>query len=336
MATAPSTVAIPRWQRWSPADDRRPRAAGPRWLLRLALAVPFVALALQARQQGYPPPPAGGVALLAAALPGSTLGLLTGLTTGVVLAALGERLVAWRVPLRVGAPLFLVPALAYAGSQDLTAMLTVAFLALAVEGFVHFAVAGRPEGAVRAGLALAAAALCDPVAIGYAAAFAAAAPFVAAERRPAPQGCRAVLLFPALAAGAGWALLEWRLTGHLRVAADPGGLVAAAGGAVLAVAHTPLYAAVAVVYAVRRPRALAGYLVPVAGVFGTLLAGLSYSPVTAYLLLTVVALVAVPRAPSRRLGAFLATVGLAQWALTVTWPPTSPAFQDWLRVAWGF
>ncbi|MEV0715513.1 hypothetical protein [Asanoa sp. NPDC050611] len=328
MATAPSTVAIPRWQRWDAAEERRPRTAGRRWLLRLALALPFAALALQAGQQGY------AATGLTALLPGGVL--LTCLTTGVVLAALGERLVAWQVPMRLGLPLVLVPVLAYAGSQDLTAMLTVAFLALAVEGFVHFAVAGRSDGAVRAGLALAAAVLCDPTAIVYAAAFAAVAPFVAAERRrPVPPGW-AVLLFPTLAATAGWALLDWRLTGAVEIALDPRGLSAAAGGAVLAVAHTPLYAAIAVVYAVRRPRALAGFLVPVVGVFGALLAGLAYSAVTAYLLLTVVALVAVPRSPSRRLGAFLGTVALAQWALTITWPPTSPAYQDWLHVVWGF
>ncbi|GAA1898366.1 hypothetical protein [Asanoa iriomotensis] len=330
MATAPSTV-IPRWQRWDAAEERHPRRAGPRWLLRVALALPFGALALQAGYQGFAAPPATG---LAALLPGGAL--LTCLTTGFVLAALGERLVAWQVPLRIMVPLVLVPALAYAGSQDLTAVLTVALLALAVEGFVHFAVAGRPEGAHRAGLALAAAALCDPVAILYAVAFAAAAPFVAAERRRSVPPSWAVLMFPTLAAAATWALLDWRLTGSVEIALDPRGPVSAAGGALVAVAHTPLYVAVAVVYAVRRPRALAGYLVPPAGVFGALLVGSGYSAVTAYLLLTVVALVAVPRSPSRRLGAFLGTVALAQWALTITWPPTSAAFQDWLRTAWGF
>jgi hypothetical protein len=250
-----------------------------------------------------------------------------------------ERLVRWQVPVRVGVPLAMVPALAYAGSADPAALLAVAFLALAMEGFLHFAVAGRPEGAVRAGLMLAGAALCDPAAICYALAFAAVAPFVAAGRRgpeidAAPT--RAVLLFPALAVFAGATLLTWRLSGQTGIGLDPAGPLHAAGAALVAIVHTPLYAAVAVVYAVRRPRALAGYLTPVAVVFVTLLAGLAYSPVTAYLLLTSVALIAVPRSPSRRLATFLATVALLQWAQVVTWPPTSPAFQQWLTVVWGF
>ncbi|MDG4826590.1 hypothetical protein O7635_32470 [Asanoa sp. WMMD1127] len=338
MAIAPNDVVIPRWQRWSPADERRPRGAVTRWSLRLLLALPFAALALYSTGRGFTPP---AVPPVVALVPGGPMiaGLATALLTGVALAALGERLVRWEVPLRVTVPLALVPALAYAGSQDLAAVLTLVLLALAVEGFVHFAVAGRPDGAVRAGLALAGAALCDPVAILYAAAFAGAAPFVAAARRraePTPPATWAVLLCPALTAFTIALLLDWRLTGQVWVGLDPAGPVRAAGEALLAVVHTPLYAAVAVVYAVRRPRALIGYLTPVAAVFVALLAGLAYSPVTGYLLLTAVALIAVPRAPSRRLSTFLATVALIQWAQVVTWPPTSPAFQEWLRVVWGF
>ena len=74
---------------------------------------------------------------------------------------------------------------------------------------------------------------------------------------------------------------------------------------------------------------------PVLGVFVGLLAGLPSSPVTAYLLLTIVALVAVPRSPSRRLATFLGAVALVQWALALSWPPTGAAYQDWLRVVWG-
>ncbi|GIF72032.1 hypothetical protein [Asanoa siamensis] len=321
MAIAPPTVAIPRWQRWSPAEERRPGSAVIRWLLRVLLALPFVGLALHAAHQGYVAP---GPALAA------------GLVTGIVLGALGERLLAWQVPIRLVVPFVFVPALAFQGSQDPAAMVTLACLALAVEGFVHFAVAGRPEGAVRVGLALGVAALFDPMAIGYAAAFAIAAPYVAAERRRPGPPSWAVLLFPAVALFLGRIVLEWRLTGQVGLSLDSAGLGGAVGGALVAVAHTPLYAAVGVIYAFRRPRALIGYLVPALCVFATLLIGLPYSAVSAYLLLTLVALVAVPRAPSRRLGVFLGTVALLQWAQALTWPPTSPAFAEWLRVAWGF
>ncbi|MEV4537086.1 hypothetical protein AB0J82_25235 [Asanoa sp. NPDC049518] len=339
MAIAPSTVAVPRWQRWSEAEERWPAGTVTRWLLRLGLALPFAGLALYAESRGFAPRSAGPLSAVATALGPLGLGLVAAAATGFALAALGERLVRWQVPVRVGVPLVLGPALAYTGSADPLAVLTVALLALAVEGFLDFAVAGQPEGAVRAGLMLSGAVLCDPAAIGYALAFAAVAPFVAAGRRgpsihAAPT--RAVLLFPPLAVLVGAVLLTWRLTGVAGIGFDSAGLLGALGGAAVAVVHTPLYAAVAVVYAVRRPRALAAYFTPVAVVFVTLLAGLAYSAVTNYLLLTTIALMAVPRSPSRRLGAFLGTVALLQWAQLITWPPMSPAFEEWLRVVWGF
>ncbi|GIF67602.1 hypothetical protein Ais01nite_56370 [Asanoa ishikariensis] len=339
MAIAPSTVATPRWQRWSPAEERWPAGTVTRALLRLLLALPFAGLALYAAGRGFVPRPAGPLSALVTTLGPLGVGLVAAAATGTALAALAERLVRWQVPVRVGVPLVLVPALAYTGSADPIAVLTVAFLALAVEGFLHFAVAGQPEGAVRAGLMLAGAALCDPAATGYALAFAAVAPFVAAGRRGPDIDAgptRAMLLFPPLAVLAGAVLLNWRLTGQAGIGFDPAGLLGALGGAVVAVVHTPLYAAVAVVYAVRRPRALAGYLAPVVVLFVTLLAGLAYSAVTNYLLLTTIALIAVPRSPSRRLGVFLGTVALLQWAQLITWPPASPPFQEWLRVVWGF
>ncbi|MEV4617481.1 hypothetical protein AB0J74_02040 [Asanoa sp. NPDC049573] len=320
MAVAQSTVVTGRWQRWTWAEERWPRSVGARWLLRIGLALPFAGLALFASARGFDARAAG----LPALLPAGTLACC--LATGALLAALAERLIRWEVPVRIAVPL-LVPAMAFAGSADLTGILTVAFLALALEAFVQFAVAGQTEGAFRAGLLLAGAVLCSPVAVGYAVALGLVAPFVAAERGRAEPATWAVVAFPALATLAGWAFLDWRVTD---LGFDPA-VAPAFGGALLAVAHAPLYVAVAVLFAVRRPRALAGYLVPVLGVS----LGLPASPVTAYLLLTVVALVAVPRSPSRRLATFLGAVALAQWALALSWPPGSAAYDDWLRVVWG-
>jgi hypothetical protein len=336
MAVAQSTVVTGRWQRQTWAEERWPRTAGARWLLRLALALPFAGLALfasgfDARTEALPPLPA----LVASLVPGGAIGvsLATCLATGILLAGLGERLIRWNVPVRIAVPL-LVPAMAFAGSQDLTGILTVAFLALALEAFVQFAVAGQTAGAFHAGLLLAGAVLCAPVAVVVALALGVAAPFVAAERGRAEPATWLVLSFPALAALAGWAFLDWIFTGFGDLGLDPA-IGPAFEGALLAVAHTPLYVAVAVLFAVRRPRALAGYLVPVLGVFVGLLVGVPWSAVTTYLLLTFVALVAVPRSPSRRLTTFLGAVALAQWALALSWPPTGPAYQDWLRVVWG-
>ena len=223
MAVAQSTVVTGRWQRQTWAEERWPRTAGARWLLRLALALPFAGLALfasgfDAGTQALPPLPA----LVASLVPGGAIGvsLATCLATGIMLAALGERLIRWEVPVRIGVPL-LVPALAFAGSQDLTGILTVAFLALALEAFVQFAVAGQTEGAFHAGLLLAGAVLCAPVAVVFALALGVAAPFVAAERGRAEPATWVVLSFPALAALAGWTFLDWIFTGFGDLGLDP-------------------------------------------------------------------------------------------------------------------
>ena len=80
----------------------------------------------------------------------------------------------------------------------------------------------------------------------------------------------------------------------------------------------------------RRPVALVGYLTPVAASVVAVWVGLRYTPVTAYVLFTLVALLSVPRDVGRRAGAALAAVALAQLVLAWVWPPTSPGFTDWL------
>ena len=51
---------------------------------------------------------------------------------------------------------------------------------------------------------------------------------------------------------------------------------------------------------------------------------------TAYVLFTLVALLAVPRDTGRCTGAVLAAVALVQLVLAWVWPPTNPGFADWL------
>ena len=97
-----------------------------------------------------------------------------------------------------------------------------------------------------------------------------------------------------------------------------------------ALLHVPLFVAVGVIYAVRRPVALVGYLTSVMASVVAVWVRLRYTPVTAYVLFTLVALLAVPRDTGRRTGAVLAAVALAQLVLAWVWPPTSPGFADWL------
>ncbi|WP_040494302.1 hypothetical protein [Ilumatobacter nonamiensis] len=229
---------------------RWPSTRGRRWLLRLALGVPFVILALVADARGivslsneqlevagktidwgddrfdflgnvYPPIPTA----VAALLPGGALwsGLVGALAAGVVLQVLAERL-----RIRDVAPLALTllvasvgatPAFAYLSTQDLAGFLGMALFALALAGLLRFAVDGDTEGGFQCGLALGVAAMCDPATVVYATFFATAAPLVAWRRYRGQPGAIsatfAVVVFPAAAAMLGWAFLEWQFTGEI-------------------------------------------------------------------------------------------------------------------------
>ncbi len=281
-----------------------------RWVLRLLLALPFAALALRADRRGpaspahtalalrgellraggglggldsaWPPLPVAALALL----PGGTLtaGLLCALAAGTLFLALAERLLHRVRPaaaLAVLAPVALTPAVWYAGSQDLAATASLAFLALALPGYLRFAVDGETEGGFVAGLLLAVALLCDPVALGYVVALAAAAPLLAGRRYRASPGAgtaaAAVLVFPSAAVLLGWAYLEWRFAGS-PLAALPGG---------------------------------AGTLTTGSGSAGW--------PAAACLLYMIVAVHAVPAHPGRWRTALLIVAALGQLALAVVW-----------------
>jgi hypothetical protein len=76
--------------------------------------------------------------------------------------------------------------------------------------------------------------------------------------------------------------------------------------------------------------ALVGYLTAVPASVVAVWVGLRYTPVTAYVLFTLVALLSVPQDTGRRAGTALAAVALGQLVLAWVWPPTSPGFADWL------
>ena len=302
----------------------------------------------------YPPTPT----LLAALVPGGALGLsvvaslLAGCTLQLVWGQLVRRGFAPVLTACLLLPLFAVPAVAYAASQSVAGIALLSLLAIALHGFVRFTVSRDTEAGFITGLALAAAFTVDPIAIFYALALGTAALalgtatwFIAHERfRTERFGARAtvaVIVFPTVFAVLSWMFLEWRFAGAVfgTVAADPAVLAftdgvwpalrtatATVGAALL---HVPLFVGVAVIYAVR-PVALVGYLTSVAASVVAVWVGLRYTPVTAYVLFTLVALLAVPRDVGRRTGAVLAAVALVQLVLAWVWPPTSPGFADWL------
>jgi hypothetical protein len=295
----------------------------------------------------YPPLPT----LLAGVVPGGTLGLsvVAALFGGATLHLVWEQL--WRRGLPVPVvgclllPLFAVPAVAYAASQSVAGIALLSLLAVALHGFIRFTVARDTEAGFLTGLALAVAFTVDPIAVFYCVALGVATWFIAADRfRAETAGTRAtvaVVVFPTVFAVLAWSFLEWRFTGRVftTLSIDPNVLVfrggvgaslrAAVGTVAAAVLHVPLFVAVAVLYAVRRPLALVGYLTTLPASVVAVWTGLRYTSVTAYVLLTLVALLSVPQAPGRRTGAALAAAAVAQLVLAWWWPPTSPGFTEW-------
>lgn len=293
----------------------------------------------------YPPLPT----LLAGIVPGGSLGLsvVASLFAGCTLHLVWEQLVRRDVPGGLIAclllPLFAVPAVAYAASQSVSGIILLSMLAVAVHGFVRFTIARDTEGGFVTGLALAVAFTVDPIAIFYALALGTATWFMTQHREPfATRATVAVIVFPALFAVLCWMFLEWRFTsgvfGTLVTNADVlafrDGVWPALGAAAMTVGasllHVPLFAAVGALYAVRRPMALVGYLTAVPASVVAVWIGLRYTPVTAYVLFTLIALLSVPRGLGRRTGAALAGVALVQLVLAWVWPPTSPGFAVWL------
>jgi len=248
---------LPRTSPRRYAADTWPAGPAARWGLRVALALPFVAVALLSRAAGWVPaanealadrgalvqwgdsglswiasvfPPLS--AALSALLGGSTLAmsLLAAAVLGFTLQRLAAVLVReglgpWATAAVVGT-LVLTPPLYYLASNDLVSLLGVALLVLALDGIAAFVEQRSTEAGFRAGLALGVAVMLDPGAWLYALTLAAVAPFFARRAgrsgRRANEATVAVLLFPAVAAVGFWLYASWWFS------ADPlGGMEAA-------------------------------------------------------------------------------------------------------------
>ena len=106
----------------------------------------------------------------------------------------------------------------------------------------------------------------------------------------------------------------------------------------VALARTPLYLAVALVFSVRRPAAGIGLLLPVVALIFARFIGFAYTPVTAYFLLTLLALTVVGHTlppGERRLRQILIAAALAQPALAFAWPQTATESAQWLHTIFG-
>jgi hypothetical protein len=372
---ASAAITLPRANPWKLGSWRRDAAL--RWAPRLAFAAPLAILSVVVSHRGFVSAPnaalelhgelarSSGVAglgwayppiptFLASFLPGGALALalVSSLLAGVAMASLWDRLASRRVPLPLSvallASLACVPAVLYGATQDLAAFAGLAFLIVALDGFVRFIVDRDTRGGFLAGLMLAFAFGCDPIALVYAVALAAAAPLLAHARfRSEPDAAVAtasVLIFPVAAAAAAWAFLEWRFTGSaFAVLVDQGtlfrfsdgvvnGLVAALRDTVGTALHVPVYLAVGALLFLRKPVAVAGYAIPLAGLVVAQWIGLSYSDVTAFMLLAAVAIVTAPRRPGRRASELLYAAAALQIVLGVIATAHSADVQRFLNL----
>jgi hypothetical protein len=281
----------------------------------------------------YPPAPIA----LASLLPGGAngLGFVGALTAGVVLHLMWERLHEREVPgwligvLLVG--FGCTPAFAYLSVEDLSGFVGLGLFAVALAGFLRFAAAGDTEGGFVCGLALGVAVACDAVSPIYAACLGVAAPFVAWHRyRGEPRSARAsalVIAFPAMGALGAWTFLQWRFTGSAFgwLTDVPGafefedGVWAGLGDsfrrAGIGLVISPVFVLTQVLLVRRRREALLVASLPLVGTATSLWLGLRVASGHTVVLLGMIALMSVPRRPTRPTSVALAAASVLGLAL---------------------
>ncbi|GEM_PF-1067124 len=247
MASATTSLRAPAFLRWR--QERWPRANWARWGLRLAISVPYVALADLANASAgasapnralhdraaslhwasgqlgwvahaFPPLPLA----VARFVPGGAEGLAIagGLCSGILLQLTVERLILRSVPrptaLLLAAAVAATPAFWFLATQQFDAFLTLCLLSVALTGLLDFIFNRSTESGFIAGIGFGLATLCDLSAAPFAVAGALATLFVAPQARADREIARrraaaTVVLFPTAASVAGWAFLQWRFAG---------------------------------------------------------------------------------------------------------------------------
>ena len=365
-AAAPTT--LPHSAGW---DGPWPHGAVARWTVRLALAVPYLIVAVVTAQPGlgtanaaligqarlirwgesgwsairdlYPPAPTAIAALPSNA--GTTLACLGALCAGMVLGVAAERLRRLDQPWWTTVPVLLslgaTPLYWLTATRDLAGFAGLALLASAITGVLRFTINGETQGGFRAGLALGAAAAFDLAALGYTAVLGLLASGVARLRhRDVPHMRRAVVLvvlFPTVASIAGWLFLEWRFTGSVRYTGGPQtsfftfphGVPAAALDALrttlAAVGVTPVLPVAVAVLIRTRPGWAALLTLPIAGLALSAFVGLWTAQGRDQIILALVAAMALPARPTRRLAAAFTVAALCQLALAGAAPLSAAA-----------
>jgi hypothetical protein len=374
---ASAAITLPRAHPWRLGSWLHEVAL--RWAPRLAFAAPLAVISIIVDGRGFISAPntalelhgelakSAGVAglgwayppiptFLASVLPGGalTLALVSSPLAGVAMASLWNRLQSRQTsrPVTVAllASLACIPAVLYGATQDLAAFAGLAFLILALDGFTRFIIDRDTRGGFQAGLMLAFAFGCDPIALVYAAALAGAAPLLAHSRfRTEPKAAVAtasVLIFPVAAAALTWAFLEWRFTGRAfatvtgpgRLFHFPDGLLAgladALGHTASTLIRTPVYIAVGALLFLRKPIAVAGFAIPLAGLVVADWIGLQYTSVTTFMLLTAVAIVTAPARPTGWVARVLVGAAALQIGIGVVATNATAEVTRFLHVLW--
>lgn len=282
----------------------------------------------------------GGLVALSVVAAFFSGGLLHSLIERMVQAGLRWWLIAIAVPAVAVSPL-----VGYLMTHDLAQFMALVFVAMALGGFLRFALDGRTEGGFQAGLLLALGTACDVSTVFHALAMAAAAPLIAHLRyrgqRGAGRATAVVLAFPSMAVLGAWAFLEWRFTGHVftQLAAGgafdfPGGgwesLGRALRGVGRAILLAPVFLLVLVLLFRKSPLSALGYLIPIPGLVLGLWLGLRPPTGLTVLVLSFLALFAFPRrlAPTWQVVAAAVVVvqAVLSWTVTVD---LLPAVQQW-------
>lgn len=299
---------------------------------------------------GYPPLPILLLVLLPAGTPLPSI--VTCLCASVLLGYVSKRLLRRTSAITVIAlvlPFVAVPMMWLAASEYFAPLAAMAFLAIALDGFVRFAAHGETDGGFTAGIALALSLCCDPGALLYGLVMCAMAPLISHVRYRGAHSTgaiAAVLFFPIAAVAAGWLFVVWKFSGAFpgsldyaagaRLLSFPSGVSAALARAFKSVGtdilHVPLYFAAAALQCYRRPAVVLGLALPVATLTAALWLGFAYSQVNAYLLLTILALVMISESASRRFEPALVLVAFCQVALAFFWPLTSANYSHWFQI----
>ena len=277
------------------------------------------------------------------------LSLLGAAMVGIFLQKLLEIMVQRRFPFSVGIVLLVAlaanPLFAYTATENLPALMGLAFFALGIADVARFSTWGSTQAGFRAGLMLMLAVLSDTSALLYVGAAAASVPFLRLRRQGQP-GARAanllVVVYPTVAALAAIVALNLIFLGQpltrnaMSLLEGAGERIAHLGDVYTSVNGWLVLASVGsawlVALLVRRPAAIFISTLVFAAINAAFILGLlpSGSAGNTFILMTVMAAALIPAGRSRGINIALLAVALLQIVIAWTSAFNKPAIEPWI------